>query len=289
MLINEDFYIFDYSRVKKHIGKANHLHISLQCSDFSSLKSLAERIKAINNLSTTRDMIFPAIALVENTNAPTVLFENVKNFSNSVECMILENRLIKLGYEVFKQVMNAKDYNGYTGRARCYLFASKLGTGFTFPETEERSVHAWNDIISGNENELRDVTHTSSVAKGIIGGRLRPFTEKHDTAPVIFRAQSRQCKDALYCKIDDRYFMPSVKILKRLMGIPQNFIHSPFNAETVTETIGQSICYTMHGKLALSIKKHILDFVSGTTNKIKTIKAHNPVINIHTQGQLALF
>lgn len=289
VLINEDFYTFDYSRVSQHIAKANHLHISLQCSDFCSLKNLADREKAIANLSTTRDMIFPAISLVEHTNTPTVLFENVRNFASSIECHLLEFRLKKIGYTVYKQVMNAKDYNGYTGRARCYLFATKLQSDFAFPTIEKRTVHAWDDIISGNEHELRDVTHTSSVAKGIKGGRLRPFTRLDDTAPVVFRAQSRQCKDALYCKINDRYFMPSINILKKLMGIPSDFNLAPFTGETGVEIIGQSICYTMHGKLVQSIKKHILDYASGITNKVKSIPDSVPFKMPSAQLQLALF
>jgi DNA (cytosine-5)-methyltransferase 1 len=294
-LINEDLYTFDYSRVSESIKKANFLHISLQCCDFSSLKDKASRERAIQEMSSTRDMIFPAITLVEKSNIPTVLFENVKNFASSVECALLESRLIALGYKIYKKVMSAKDYNGYSSRSRCYLFASKLDSEFQFPAKEARTVHAWNDIIKGNELELRDVTHTSSVKKGIAGGRIRPFTKKDDISPVLTRSQNRQCKDSLYVNIGEKYFMPSINMLRSLMSIPQSFDLSLFSGEESSNIVGQSICVSMHDRLARSIKSHILGFMDGVvsggyqaTSKVK--EAFTPILTIPTKhNQLSLF
>jgi site-specific DNA-cytosine methylase len=269
IVFNENIYTFDLNRVAKHLQNHNFLQISLTCTDFSNLKNQKDKDRDILTLQSTRDMIFPAMELIEKTGIPTLLLENVPNFSDSTEAALFIARLEQIGYTVSKTVLNAGDFNGYTKRTRCFIFATKLGADFSWPTPVPRTVNTWNEIIEPNLHELRDVTHTKSVADALPSGRLRPFRAGHDTAPTIFKAQSRQCKDSLYAIIGDRYYMPSNSMLKMMMSISLDFDTSLFTREVTTEIIGQSCCLRLHKHLALAVKKHILSYADGTMKAVK--------------------
>jgi site-specific DNA-cytosine methylase len=260
VIFNEDIYNFNVKRISHLLRRHNFLHASLQCSDFSGLKNKADRLKAIESLDSTRDMIFPLLDIIKETRVPTLLVENVKNFASSVECKLFEVRLKKLGYTITKSVLSAEQFNGYTKRTRCFIFATLLDSPFSFPEPIARTKHAWRDIIAPNLHMLRDVTHTKTVAKAVSSGRLRVVDIGDEMTPTFTKSQSRQVKDSVYVRIEDRYYMPSNLMIKKLMGI-ESYNTNLFNEEMITEFIGQSIEGTMHGHINESIKSHILDYV----------------------------
>lgn len=262
-IFNEDIYKFKISRVASAIGKNNFLHLSLQCSDFSGLKNKEDRARAVEELTSTRDMIFPALSIISATRAPTLLIENVKNFSSSIECKLFEAQLEKLGYTITKSVLKGVDFNGYTQRERCYIFATLLNTkpeaNFSFPKPVKRTAHLWNDIIAPNLHMLRDVSHTKTVAKAITSGRLRVINVGDEYSPTITKSQSRQVKDSVYILMNGHYFMPSNDMIKMMMGI-EKYDTSLLSAEMSTECLGQSIEGKMHRKISESIKTHILAY-----------------------------
>jgi site-specific DNA-cytosine methylase len=240
VVFNENLYGFDLDTVSSLLKPFNFLHISLCCSDFSSLKNKKDRLNAIESLDTTIDMFFEALDLIEKSKVPTFLIENVKNFNNSIEAKLFEKGLNSFGYTCYKKVLKAPDYNGMTSRERCYLFASALNnTNFEFPQKIEKTTHAWFDVILPNIDQLRDVSHTKSVKKGLETGRISLLKEGGDTAPTIFRSQSRQTKDALYLQIDGKYYLPSNEILMKLMGFVEGFDLSAFTNEIGSELINQ--------------------------------------------------
>jgi site-specific DNA-cytosine methylase len=269
VVFNENIYTFNIDRIAKHFKNHNFLQISLTCTDFTNLKNQKDKDRDILTLQSTRDMIFPAMELIEKSGIPTLLLENVRNFAGSPEAALFEARLEELGYSVSKTIMSAEDFNGYTKRPRCFIFATKLDTEFNWPTPIPRTIHLWNDIIEPNMHMLRDVSHTKSVQKAITTGRLRAVNVGDHVSPTIARSQSRQVKDSIYFLIDGRYYMPSNDMLKMMMGVSPEFNTSLFSSETTTEIIGQSVCLSMHKHLALAVKKHILSYAEGTMKAVK--------------------
>lgn len=267
VLFNENIYEFDVDTVKGLFKPFNFLHLSLQCDDFSCLKNKKDRQKAIETLDTTTDMIFEALEMIEKSKVPTLMIENVRNFSNSIEAQLFETRLRALGYNVHKEVLTATDFDGMTNRQRCYLFASTLTSPFAFPEPVKQTRHAWNDVIEPNLDQLRDVSHCKSVVKGVETGRIRTIKPGDAKAPTITKSQSRQTKDSFYVEIDGKFFMPTNEMLMKLMGFMEGFDISAFSSELATEIIGQSIEVPMHRKICQSVKQHISDYMDG----IKTV------------------
>lgn len=261
---NQDIYGFDYRRLTRSISVKpfNFMHASLLCDDFSSLKNKRERLKALATLETTADMFFELLSLIEQTDVPVVLAENVRNFNSSIEALLFEVGLRELGYRFFKRVLNATEHGGMTSRQRCYIFATKLDSPFRFPETVPQIGNAWSDVILPNWSQLREVSHCKSVIKGVETGRIRTITPYQRSSPVITRSQSRQTKDSVYINTNGRFYMPSNEMLMSLMGFVEGFDLTAFSAEDATEIIGQSIDVPMHRSLCREIKQHILDYIS---------------------------
>lgn len=260
--LNENIYDFNFDAVKRFVKPFNFMHLSLSCDDFSCLKNMNDRERSIESLDTSVDMFFAAIDVIKKARIPTLLVENVRNFKNSTEAKVFEATLRSLGYQVSSKVLSAVDYNGYSNRERYYLFASALPVDFRFPLPEKRNSNVWDDVILKNIAELREVTHTKSVKKGILTGRIRTIKEGDSYSPAITKSQSRQTKDSVYIEIDGKYFMPSNELLMKIMGFVKGFDANIFNAELTTEVIGQSCEVPMHRNICLSVKEHLSSFLA---------------------------
>lgn len=280
LIINEDIYAFDMANLASDLAlemKCNNIfHVSVQCDDFSSLKTHAQRQQAIENLSTTMDMIFPALTIIKTVNPSVVVLENVANFSGSIAHTIFSERLMSLGYKVYSEVLNAKDYNGYTGRARCFVVASKLPVPFSMPQKEERTVHAGALVDFALQNNMaRDVSHTVSVKKGIETGRIRVLTRDKSAAPTLTKSQSRQTKDSCYFYADGKYYLPNEDLQKIMMGIGIDFNFVAGTAEDVSEMIGQSVDVPTHSKLMRCVHNHIVSFLLAVKKHLELKRQQN--------------
>ena len=265
-LFNEDLYGFSAKGMAEHIAEHNLLAVSLQCDDFSCLKNTKDRQRSIETLDTTIDMIFPTVRLIEETDAPMVLIEQVRNFESSIERKLLSKRLNELGYTVKEKVINAAiEQNGMTKRARYFLFASKLSGDFEWPEAVERTANVWRDVIEPNMGNLRDVSHTITIRKAIETGRMRPLTQESDSGPTLTKSDSRQPKDMVTVVHDGKYFAVDNVIRKKLMGIPESFNIEPFTGEIGAEIIGQSVDWNVHTKISQQIKSHVEKFMQRRT------------------------
>ncbi len=264
VVFNEDIYEFDPLLVKHLIRSFNFIHLGIQCDDFSSLKSHQQKQQANADLTTTRDMFLPALNLIKQTLAPTVLVENVRQFNDSIEAKLFVAGLKSLGYQVCQKILHAIDQNGMTNRKRSFLFATALGAPFSFPEGVPRTAHAWDDAIAPRLNELRDVSHCASVRKGLETGRIATIHPHDAIAPTITKSQSRQTKDSIYISMGGKYYMPSNAMLRDLMGIPSSFNTDFVSGEMETEIIGQSIEVPMHRNICQRIKDHLKTFANVT-------------------------
>lgn len=285
-VINECIYGIDTVLMRDIMRPTNFLSLSLQCSEYTTVKNVKDKEDAIESLATTIDMFFPVLDIIEKNNYSTLLTENVRNFASSIECDLYIRRLNELGYQTYKAAsLNAEHFNGYTMRNRCYIFASKLPTPFQWPENEIRTVNVWNDIVIPNLSEFRNVTHTGGIQTMLKGQEIvasgddvslmskakqtivRKFNsrnvidENSHVAGTIIRSQSKQVAESLYIKQDDQYLIPNNNVLKAMMGIRKTFDLSIFTNEAGSELIGQSIEVPMHRKISQSIKKHIMSHV----------------------------
>lgn len=283
VVINEDIYEFDAANLSTELRSelnGNIFHISVQCDDFSSLKTHAQRQQAIENLSTTQDMVFPALSIIKEVNPSIVVLENVANFEGSAAHKVFTSRLSSLGYTIYSEILNAKDFNGLTGRARCFVVATKLPVPFSMPQKEERRVFAGALVDYALQNNLvRDVTHTVSVQKGIETGRIRTLTRDKSVAPTLTKSQARQTKDSCYIEVDNHYYLPSEEIQKLLMGIAPEFDFVAGNAEERTEMIGQSVDIPTHSKLMRQVKNHIKLFLELVKERVAA-KANQPTVKV---------
>ena len=261
VLINEDISKVDMRMVERLMEEGPAialLHLSLQCDDFSTLKTSKAKHASIDSLDTSVDLLYDGLRLIETVRPAAVLLEQVQGFANSSEGRLFAIKLRKWGYFVTEGVLNATEHGGLTNRTRYYLVAS-VWPNFKMPQTpapEEKTSELW-DLVRKYLPECRDVTHTQSVADGIITGRIRVLSISSTSCPTITKSQNRQAKDSVYIQAGDRYYLPTVELLSKLQGIPDDFNYSCIGETLASEIIGQSIDFPMHERLASAVYKHI--------------------------------
>jgi DNA (cytosine-5)-methyltransferase 1 len=259
-MFNEDISTIDWNFVKDVMSSGPQIavaHISLQCDDFSNVKSQSLKDKSIAELSTTRDLVFDALRMVQTVRPACVILENVPGFGTSMEGQLMRIKLGKWGYTVSEGVLNAGDFGGRTRRERYYMVASVF-PGFEMPEaTGMRMGPLWEEIEPFLK-DCRDVTHTKSLQDGLSGGRARLITKKSVVSPTVLKSQSRQAKDSVYIEAGDgRYLLPSLDLLQYLNGIPSDFNLSCTSQDIASEIIGQSIDVPMHEAVVRAVHGHI--------------------------------
>lgn len=262
VLFNEDISTVDMDTVREHLAGApatSLLHISLQCDDFSCAKAQKFKDAALADLSTSRDLVYDALRLVETVRPAAVMVENVPAFANSAEGQLLAIKLRKFGYHITTATLAGDRFGGLTGRRRHYLVASVF-KGFAMPaEGPARTAPVWNDIaplLAG----CRDVSHTVSLRKGLEGGRARILDCESIVAPTVLKSQNRQTKDAVYVGMPDgSYRLPSGDMLRRLNGIPESVNLNNVAGDIASEIIGQSIEYPMHHAIAVALHAHLAE------------------------------
>ena len=261
VVFNEDITTLDMSRVRETLGAdcpISVLHASIQCDDHSSLKSAADKRRAVLDGTSTRDMVFDLLRMTDTLRPATVLVECVEPFARSPECDLVSVRLTRWGYDVQVAVLDAREHAGYTSRRRAYLVAS-LFPGFTFPDPlPRRTTPIWPEFAA-EIAKCRDVSGSSSVQKGMAVGRDGHLTPTATYAPCLVKSQSHMPKDALYLAAPDgRYLFPTERLFAGLNEIPESFTFEATTATLALEQIGQSVSFAMHDRLIAALKEHLL-------------------------------
>jgi DNA (cytosine-5)-methyltransferase 1 len=256
----EDITRLDMSRVSELVPAGRGLgccHISLPCDDYSTLKGRALKERSLAEGTSTRDLVYDGLRLIETLKPASVVVENVPLFQASPEHDILSVRLRRWGYHVSSRILDARDFGGYTSRRRCYLVASVF-PGFEFPaEQPRRTTPIWSDFAD-QIPLCRDVSHSKAVNDGVACGRAIVLTPESFHSATVAKSQARQAKDSLYIRTaDGRYLLPTEAMLKRLNGIPDSFNLNGVTQELAIEKIGQSICMRMHEALLQSLRAHL--------------------------------
>jgi DNA (cytosine-5)-methyltransferase 1 len=273
-LINEDIMDLDLEKLCELTQKSNHTfaHFSPQCDDFSNLKAKSLKEASMEDGSTTIDMVYDVLKIIEAFMFPTLLIENVTGFfENSDAGRILQARLKRFGYEVHYDQYDARDYGGHTSRVRGFLFASLLGTEFKKPSKVERNCTAiWEEFIEPKiaSGQLRNVSHSVSLQKGIKSKRVRLITRDSLYSSTFAKSQSRCAKDSVYIYDEQKgeYYFPTTGLMAELMGIEMDF--NAVGDTIASEIVGQSLCVNTHRSILNSVKEHIATSAMQLTGKL---------------------
>lgn len=265
-LINEDIMNLDLDKIAELTNSSNNTlyHVCLQCDDFTPVKANSLKNKSVDDGSTTLDMVFDALSYISKFSPPTILVENVRGFKTSDSGKMLISRLKRLGYKISDDILDARDFGGLTQRVRYYLVASLLPFDFEMPKGENRNTTPiWDEYIEPyiQSGEARDVSDTKFVEEGLASGRIRLIKRDSISSPTYLKSQDRMAKDSVAIldeKRDNRYFIPSPKMMARLMGIPKSIDFRNTTKTIESEVIGQSIEYPMHDQIIKKLKEHIL-------------------------------
>jgi len=268
VVLNEDLYHCNLDRLsdiladRPPIGVA---HYSIQCDDFSTLKNANDKARDVDDLSSTIDQFIPMLDQIKVINPAVVIIENVIGFGRSMAGKICETQLRRMGYHVTAMEMDARDYGGVQSRKRYYLVAS-VAPNFEAPEMSPRNEKLIWDRIEPLLGECRDITDTAFIKNRATSNRAAPsITPESTQCQTIIKSNSRGIKDGAYLEVGGRMLMPSDSVIKRLMGIPDDFHTDWMAGEQAIEVLGQSIDYAMHESLMSSVKAHIdLNFGEST-------------------------
>lgn len=232
-------------------------HISLQCDEFSTAKAPSLKLRALEDLTGSADLVFDALCMIQAINPAVVVLEQVPGFFHSAEGALFRTKLRKWGYHVTEQIFRAEEYGGKTKRERLYLVAT-VYPGFEMPTAiGSRTTPLWTEIAPFL-TACRDVSHTQSLQDGIRTGRARLITPSSLCSRAILKSQQRQAKDSLYLAPGDgRYLLPSLELLRHLNGIPVDFDFNSVATEQCAEQIGQSIEYPLHVAICKAVHAHI--------------------------------
>lgn len=275
LLINEDITTVQMDRIKSLLEGAppcSMLHISIQCDDFSTLKTAEARRASVQSLNTCVDQTYDALRLIETVQPAMVMIENVGGFASHSNSDMMRIKLRRWGYHVTDAVLDARDYGGLTSRSRYYLIAS-VWPGFEMPVPQPRAEAPLWPQIERFLPGCRDVSHTNSVALGLQTGRIRIISKDSVFAPTVTKSQQRQTKDSIYVMHEGRYLLPSIELLAFLNGI-EDFNFSHCSDTLASEIVGQSICTRLHGALARAAVDHI--YANTGSKKVVSISKAKP-------------
>ena len=260
VLINEDIFKVDMERVRalsQEGAPIGCLSLSLQCDDFSTAKANSLKEKSLRDGTSSKNMTYPALRLVEVVRPATVMVENVPAFGVSAQYQMFKQILADWGYEVKDAIMAAPQHGDLTRRKRFYMVAS-IFPGFQFPEPEEVETTSLWSRIQPFLAECRDISHSKSLRDGLLGGRARLITPTSTHSPTIMKSQMRGCKDSVFVEMPDgTYRFPSNELLQFLNGIPADMPFGRQSKDIESEIIGQSISYGMHHRLCEAIGEHL--------------------------------
>ena len=264
VVFNEDISKMDMKMVERIMADAppiSFFHISLQCDEFSNLKSRGLKQASVDDLSTSADLVYDGLRLIETVRPAVILLEQVPNFSDSPEGNLFTTKLRKWGYHVSQKVCDAREYGGHTSRKRYYVVAS-VWPNFEMPAESLKSDKetVWS-VVERHLHNCRDVSHTNSVHEGIKTGRIRILNKDSKFCPTITKSQDRQAKDSVYIEHEGRFLFPSLELLSEMNGIPADFNFNSVSRSIQSELIGQSIEYPLHEKIVMQVKNHIYENV----------------------------
>jgi DNA (cytosine-5)-methyltransferase 1 len=289
VLYNEDIFKVDMDRVRtlsREGAPIGCLSLSLQCDDFSNVKANSLKEKSQREGTSSKNMAYPGLRLVEVVKPATVMIENVPGFATSAQYQMFREILADWGYNVMDSIMGAPHHGDLTLRKRFYMVASVF-PGFEFPEPGEMTSDLlWPKILPFLAG-CRDISHSKSLTDGLACGRARLITPASTHSPTILKSQMRGAKDSVFIAMPDgTYRFPSNELLQFLNGIPADMPFGRQSKDIESEIIGQSISYGMHHQLCEAIGKH-LQAQQQPVSIVRATQQYRPGIQMSLPGLAA--
>jgi len=219
--------------------------------------------------SDTRGTLFFNIERIIDYHKPSVVFlENVKNLKNHDKgrtFSVIKEHLEKLGYKVFDQVLNAKEFGVPQNRERIYIICFKdNNVDFKFP-TPSKKVVKVGDILE--EKLEKDYTISDKLWEG-----HQKRKENHKKKGNGFGYSLFDSKSPYTSTITARYYKDGAEILikqegnnprkvspreaARLQGFPDSFL-IPVSDTQAYKQFGNSVAVPVIRAVAKQILKYI--------------------------------
>ena len=219
-------------------------------------------------LTDTRGTLFFDIAKIVEHHKPTVVFlENVKRFKSHDSGRTFETIkavLEGLGYEIYAQVLNAKDFGVPQNRERIYIIGFLGKTNFSFPKP------------SGKKTKLGDILEKKVDPKYTISDKLwaghqrrkKEHREKgngfgyslfNEDSEYTSTISARYYKDGSEILIEQKGKNPrklTPREAARLQGFPENFMISASDTQAYKQ-FGNSVAVPVIKALAKEIQKSL--------------------------------
>jgi DNA (cytosine-5)-methyltransferase 1 len=231
---------------------------SPQCDDYSNVKANKLKVDSLTDLSSSIDMSYDLLRIVDSLSPPTALFENVTGWLKSDGYKMLSLRMRRWGYTEHLIKADCRDFGGLTSRVRAYAFFTALPSEFSWEAPVDRNkIPIWDLLGEDNISKCRDVSKSKSINDGLACGRLRVITKKSLHSPSILKSQNRQAKDSCVLFDGEKYLFPTEKVMRILMGIDDSFDLNAVSGTIASEQIGQSVDVPLHDMVMRSVTKHI--------------------------------
>ena len=224
----------------------------------------------------TRGTLFFNIAgIIEHHQPAVVLLENVKGFKTHDRgrtCRTVIHTLSSLGYSVFSQVLNAKDFGVPQNRERIFIIALKGNvTQFNFPDSTRLPESVRNTCVGDILGNRVDDKYT--LSDKLWAGHLRR-KEEHRAKGYGFGYSLFDRNSAYTSTLSARYYKDGSEILigqpgknprritpreaARLQGFPENFI-IPVSDTQAYKQFGNSVAVPVIRALSRRLTVFITD------------------------------
>ncbi len=217
-------------------------------------------------LADTRGTLFFDIAKIVEHHRPTVVFlENVKRFKSHDGGRTFETIktiLEGLGYEIYSQVLNAKDFGVPQNRERIYIVGFLGKTNFSFPKPSGKKTRL-GDILEKNPDPKYTISDKLWIghqrrkkehAKKGYGFGYCLFNENSEYTSTI---SARYYKDGSEILIEQKGKNPrklTPREAARLQGFPDDYILSTSDSQAYKQ-FGNSVAVPVIKALAKEIEK----------------------------------
>lgn len=226
----------------------------------------------------SRGTLFFDVARIVNHHKPKVIFlENVKGFKshNKGQTFATVKRILEeMGYKIYSQVLNARDFGVPQNRERIYIIGFLDNVDFKFPEPINKNVKLGNILDKKVDDKFtisdklwaghqrRKIEHKQ---KGN-GFGYSIFNENSEYTSTI---SARYYKDGSEILIEQKGKNPrklTPKEASRLQGFPENF-KIPVSDTQAYKQFGNSVCVPVINEIAKAIKQALLNLDENNGNK----------------------
>lgn len=218
----------------------------------------------------TRGTLFFNIAQIAEHHKPSVVFlENVRNLKGHDKgntLKVILRTLEELGYKVFHNVLNAKDFGLPQNRARIYIIGFKNDVNFEFPKPKMTKTRVW-DILEKKVDDKYTISdklwkgHQRRKQEHQKKGNGFGYSLFDETSEYTSTISARYYKDGSEILIKQKGRNPrkiTPREASRLQGFPENFIIPVSNTQAYKQ-FGNSVAVPVVKALSEQIIKALKD------------------------------